>query len=77
MSVAADSIFALHYSQRGLPRTEVDTCDLTLRVLVGCETGQNASDDVNQYLYKPKSIAQIPVPVPTSSAFLGFSMGEK
>jgi len=25
----------------------------------------------------PKSIAQIPVPVPTSSAFLGFSMGEK
>ena len=77
MSVAVRLILAFGYSQRGLPGTEIDTCDLTLRVLIGCVVDQCVSDDTSEQKYIPKSIAQIPVPVPTSNAFLGFSMGEK
>lgn len=67
----------LQYSQRGLPRTEVDTRDLALRVLIGCVIGQHVVDLIGEEAYIPISIAQIPVPVPTSSTFLGFSMGAK
>jgi hypothetical protein len=35
------------------------------------------SEYIDEDEYIPKSIAQIPVPVPTSSTFFGFSMGEK
>jgi hypothetical protein len=67
----------VYHSQRRLARTEVNTCDLTLGVLVGCAVDQYMSEHVDKDKNIPKSIAQIPVPVPTSNAFLGFSMGEK
>lgn len=60
-----------------MPRTEVDTRDLALRVLIGCVIGQHVVDLIGEEAYIPISIAQIPVPVPTSSTFLGFSMGAK
>ena len=34
------SLRYVHHSQRGLARTEVNTCDLTLGVLVGCMVDQ-------------------------------------
>ena len=77
MSVAITLLLASCYSQRGLTGTEIDTCDLTLRVLVGCVVDKCVSDDAGEDEDIPKSIAQMPVPVPTSNAFLGFSMGEK
>jgi len=46
-------------------------------MLIGCVSGKHALNHVREDSHIPKSIAQIPVPVPTSSAFLGFSMGEK
>ena len=77
MSVAVCLFLASRYSQRGLTRTEIDTCDLALRVLIGWVVDQYVSVCLGEDEDIPKSIAQIPVPVPTSSAFLGFSMGAK
>ena len=38
---------------------------------------QYMSEFINEDRHIPMSIAQIPVPVPTSSTFFGFSMGAK
>ena len=48
VSVTECLIHTLNYSQRGLTRTEIDTCDLTFRVLIGCVIGQYASDRIGE-----------------------------
>ena len=48
VSVAVCSIIAFRYSQRRLTRTEVDACDLTFRVLIGCVIGQYASGRIDE-----------------------------
>jgi len=68
------------YLPRWLNRAQVGAYDFSFWVLTVCKKAELANglvkDLKTQCTYSAISIAQIPVPVPTSRIFLGFCSGE-
>lgn len=64
-------------SQCRLARTQINPCDMAVWELIGCLTSQRTHTNNTTVRDAPKSIAQIPVPVPTSIARVGLFRGAK